>query len=88
MTLQSETAPTSGDPVARAAPRPRRSHVGAIVVGSLFAGLVAALILPFIPAGTVDVDFSTAHGAYRTGVQAARDVMKVLAGRSPHGADA
>ena len=35
-----------------------------------------------------DVDFSTAHGAYRTGVQAARDVMKVLGGRSPHGADA
>ena len=60
MTLQSETAPTSGDPVARAAPGSRRSQVGGIVAGSLFAGLVAALIFPFLPVGTVDVDFSTA----------------------------
>ncbi len=29
-----------------------------------------------------DVDFSTAHGAYRTGVKAARDVIKALAARS------
>ena len=29
-----------------------------------------------------DVDFSTAHGAYRTGVQAARDVDQALANSS------
>ena len=40
--------------------RPRRSHVGAVVVGSLAVGFAAAVILPFLPVGTVDVDFSTA----------------------------
>ena len=30
------------------------------MAGSLFAGLVAAVILPFLPVGTVDVDFSIA----------------------------
>jgi hypothetical protein len=31
-----------------------------VVAGSLAAGFVAAVILPFLPVGTVDVDFSTA----------------------------
>jgi pimeloyl-ACP methyl ester carboxylesterase len=60
MSLRTKTAPSSGDQVAPAAHGPRRSHVGGVVAGSLFAGLVAAVILPFLPVGTVDVDFSTA----------------------------
>jgi pimeloyl-ACP methyl ester carboxylesterase len=39
---------------------PGRSHVGGVVAGSLAAGFAAAVILPFIPVGTVDADFSTA----------------------------
>ena len=39
---------------------PGRSHVGGVVAGSLAAGFVAAVILPFLPVGTVDVDFATA----------------------------
>lgn len=58
MRLRNETAPTSGDEVAPAAPG--RSHVGGVVAGSLAAGFAAAVILPFLPVGTVDVDFSTA----------------------------
>ena len=60
MTLRSETAPTSGDQVPPAAPEPRRTRIGRVVAGSLAAGFVAAVILPFLPVGTVDVDFSTA----------------------------
>ena len=47
----------------RSLPR-RRSHdvlhVGTVVAGSLAAGFAAAVILPFLPVGTVDVNFSTA----------------------------
>jgi len=39
---------------------PRQGHVGWVVAGSLAAGFAAAVILPFAPVGTVDVDFSTA----------------------------
>ncbi|HEU4911673.1 MAG TPA: alpha/beta fold hydrolase [Actinomycetes bacterium] len=60
MTSRSETPPTSSDDVARAEPGPQRRRVGGVVAGSLAAGLVAALILPFLPVGTVDADFSTA----------------------------
>jgi pimeloyl-ACP methyl ester carboxylesterase len=60
MRLRSKTAPTSGDQVAPVVPRPRRSHVGGVVAGSLAAGFAAAVILPFLPVGTVDEDFSTA----------------------------
>ncbi len=60
MTLHSEIAPTSGGAVAPVAPDSRRSHIGGVVAGSLFAGLIAAVILPFLPASTVDADFSTA----------------------------
>ena len=59
MKLRSKRAPTSGDQVAVAVPG-RRSHVGGVVVGSLAAGVATALILPFLPVGTVDVDFATA----------------------------
>lgn len=60
MRLRSETAPTSSDQVAPAVPGPRRSHVGGVVAGSLAAGFAAAVLLPFLPVGTVDEDFSTA----------------------------
>ncbi len=60
MRLTSRTAPTNGDEVAPAVPGPRRSHAGGVVAGSLAAGFAAAVILPFLPVGTVDVDFSTA----------------------------
>ena len=52
--------PTSSDQVASAVPGPRRSHVGGVVAGSLAAGFAAAVILPFLPVGTVDEDLSTA----------------------------
>ena len=52
--------PTSDDQVATAVPGPRRSHVGGVVAGSLAAGFAAAVILPFLPVGTVDDDFATA----------------------------
>ena len=42
------------------APRSRRSHIGLVVAVSLCAGFAAALILPFLPADTVDADFATA----------------------------
>jgi len=59
MRWRSKTAPTSDDQ-AEPAPGPRRSHVGGVVAGSLAAGLAAAVILAFLPVGTVDVDFATA----------------------------
>jgi pimeloyl-ACP methyl ester carboxylesterase len=60
MRLRSKSGPTSGDEVAPAVPGPRRSNIGGVVAGSLAAGFGAAVILPFLPVGTVDVDFSTA----------------------------
>ena len=60
MTFPSETVPPSGDQVSPAVPGERRRHVGGVVVGSLAAGFAAALLLPFLPVGTVDVDFATA----------------------------
>jgi pimeloyl-ACP methyl ester carboxylesterase len=60
MRLRGTTEPTSGDPAAPRAPRSRRSHVGRVVAGSLVVGFAAAVLLPFLPAGTVDVNFSTA----------------------------
>ncbi len=52
--------PASSDQVASAVPGPRRRHVGGVVAGSLAAGFAAAVILPFLPVGTVDADFATA----------------------------
>lgn len=61
VSVRSRTAPpTSGDQVAPTVARPRRSHIGKVVVGSLAVGFAAALIFPFLPIGTVDVNFSTA----------------------------
>jgi pimeloyl-ACP methyl ester carboxylesterase len=60
MRLRSKTAPTSGDEVVSAVSGPRGPHVGGVVAGSLAAGFAAAVILPFLPAGTVGVDFSIA----------------------------
>jgi pimeloyl-ACP methyl ester carboxylesterase len=60
MRLRSESASTSGDQVAPDVPEPRRWHVGGVVAGSLATGFAAAVILPFLPVGTVDEDFSTA----------------------------
>jgi pimeloyl-ACP methyl ester carboxylesterase len=60
MGLRSKTAPTSADGAAPAVPEPRRTHIGRVVAGSLAAGFAAAAILPFLPVGTVDPDFSTA----------------------------
>ncbi|MEU8223553.1 alpha/beta hydrolase [Kribbella sp. NPDC048915] len=50
---------TAAAPV-QAAPAPKSRRIGTVVAGSLAAGLVAALLLAFLPVGTVDVDFSTA----------------------------
>ena len=60
MSSRSATATTSAEPVPPAVPESRRRHVGGVVAGSLAAGLVAAVILPFLPVGTVDENFSTA----------------------------
>ena len=60
MNAPSGTAPMGGDPVAPPAPESRALHVGTVVAGSLAAGFAAAVILPFLPVGTVDVNFSTA----------------------------
>ena len=59
MSLRSGTAATNADRV-DAGPESRRGHVGGVVAGSLAAGFAAAVILPFVPVGTVDVNFSTA----------------------------
>ena len=48
------------DDQATPVPRSRRSLIGWVVAGSLCAGFAAALILPFLPADTVDADFATA----------------------------
>jgi len=60
MRLRSETEPTGSGQVAPVVTPPRRSHVGRVVAGSLAAGFAAAVILPFLPVGKVDVDFATA----------------------------
>lgn len=60
MTQRGATEASNADQVAAAEPESRRRHLGGVVVGSLAAGLVAAFILPFLPVGTVDVNFSTA----------------------------
>ena len=60
MTLRGEAGPTRDDEVPPAVPEPGRGHLGAVVAASLAAGLAAAVILPFLPVGTVDPDFSTA----------------------------
>lgn len=60
MTVRSETATTNDDQLGPVVPGPRRSQLGRVVLGSLVAGFAAALILPFLPVGTPDVNFSTA----------------------------
>jgi hypothetical protein len=61
MTLRSEVAPASDDEVPpAAAAEPRRTNLGRLVAGSLVAGFAAAVIFPFLPVGTVDVNFATA----------------------------
>jgi pimeloyl-ACP methyl ester carboxylesterase len=60
MTQRGATEISNADQVAAAKPESRRRHLGGVVIGSLAAGFVAAVILPFLPVGTVDVNFSTA----------------------------
>jgi pimeloyl-ACP methyl ester carboxylesterase/predicted ester cyclase len=60
MSSRSGTATTSAEQVPPGVPESRRMHVGGVVVGSLAAGFAAAVILPFLPVGTVDENFSTA----------------------------
>ena len=60
MSVRSGTAPPSVEPVPLAAPKARRIRVGPVVAASLAAGFAAALVLPFLPAGTVDDSFATA----------------------------
>ena len=60
MSVRSGTAPPSVEPVPPAAPEPRRIRVGTVVAVSLAAGFAAAVVLPFLPAGTVDDSFATA----------------------------
>ena len=58
--MTQRSARSNADQLAAPQPESRRRHLGGVVVGSLAAGLVAAAILPFLPVGTVDVNFSTA----------------------------
>lgn len=60
MKHRSGTGTANADEAVAAAPRSRHRHLGRVVVGSLAAGFAAAVILPFLPVGTVDVNFSTA----------------------------
>ena len=59
MTLRRATETSNAGQGAAAEPA-RRRRLGRIVAGSLFAGFAAGLLLPFLPVGTVDVDFSLA----------------------------
>ena len=58
--MTQRSARSNADQLAAPQPESRRRHLGGVVVGSLAVGLVAAVILPFLPVGTVDVNFSTA----------------------------
>jgi pimeloyl-ACP methyl ester carboxylesterase len=60
MAQRSATESSNRDQVDAAEPQSRRRHLGGVVIGSLAAGFLAAVILPFLPVGTVDVNFSTA----------------------------
>ena len=60
MSVRSGPATANDDQVASAVPESRRTHIGRAVAGSLATGLAAAVILPFLPVGTVDVNFSAA----------------------------
>ena len=60
MVFRSGTATTSAEKVPPVVPGSRRMHVGTVVSGSMAAGFATALILPFLPVGTVEESFSTA----------------------------
>ena len=60
MTQRSATETTRAGQVAAPAPESARTHIGIVVAGSLAAGFAAAVILPFLPVDTVDMNFSTA----------------------------
>jgi pimeloyl-ACP methyl ester carboxylesterase len=60
MTLRSASAPTSDDRVPPAGRERRHAALSVVVVGSLLIGFAAAVLLPFVPVGMVDVNFSTA----------------------------
>jgi pimeloyl-ACP methyl ester carboxylesterase len=60
MALRSESVAASDDQLAPAGPLRRRTNVGIVVVTSLVTGFAAALVFPFLPVGTVNVNFSTA----------------------------
>jgi pimeloyl-ACP methyl ester carboxylesterase len=60
MTLRTEDPETNDSQVPPNVPEGRGVSLGKVVGGSLVAGFVTALYLPFLPAGTVDVDFATA----------------------------
>ena len=60
MTSANSAPPTSADPSRRSDAGSRRIGVGTIVALSLGVGLVAAVLLPFIPWPTVDANSATA----------------------------
>lgn len=60
MPSRSETAPAPDGQISPDVPERPRVRVGKLVAVSLFSGFVAALVLPFLPAATVDVNFATA----------------------------
>lgn len=60
MRVTTGVAPASDDRRPSGVPGAGRLHLGGLVASSLGAGLVAALLLPFLPVGTVDGDFATA----------------------------
>lgn len=60
MRQRNGTGTASGDEAVAAGPQSRRTPLGRVVVVSLAAGFAAAVILPFLPVGMVDVNFSTA----------------------------
>lgn len=60
MTVRSGTSTAGADSLPAEFPKPQGEHLGAVVVGSLAVGLAAAVLFPFLPVATVDVNFSTA----------------------------